>query len=162
MTVVKNNAAANGFNRWTLNGEAFSMDTLKPMYPVHEGRRYRLKFRNASDDIHPLHLHRHSFELARIGGKPTAASEGRRDAGRFQELEFDFGRQSGQTSSVHQQLHGGFRFAGAFQLSVRTASLLHSFPCSPCQASTVFLSVFRPEPDDTSHATAIAPVRLSC
>jgi len=31
------------------------------MHPVHEGRRYRLKFRNASDDIHPLHLHRHSF-----------------------------------------------------------------------------------------------------
>src|ERR1700745_173824 len=27
--------------------------------------RYRLKFRNASDDIHPLHLHRHSFELTR-------------------------------------------------------------------------------------------------
>jgi FtsP/CotA-like multicopper oxidase with cupredoxin domain len=55
-----------------LNGEAFSMDTMKPMCTVHEGRRYRLKFRNASDDIHPLHLHRHSFELTRIGGKPTA------------------------------------------------------------------------------------------
>jgi peptidoglycan/xylan/chitin deacetylase (PgdA/CDA1 family) len=39
---------------------------------VHEGRRYRLKFRNASDDIHPLHLHRHSFELTRIACKPTA------------------------------------------------------------------------------------------
>jgi FtsP/CotA-like multicopper oxidase with cupredoxin domain len=23
---------------------------------------YRVKLRNASDDIHPLHLHRHSFE----------------------------------------------------------------------------------------------------
>ena len=31
-----------------------------------------MKFRNASDDVHPLHLHRHSFELTRIGGKPTA------------------------------------------------------------------------------------------
>ena len=25
-----------------------------------------------SEDIHPLHLHRHSFELTRIGGKTTA------------------------------------------------------------------------------------------
>ena len=39
------------------------MEAMKPIYTVHEGRRYRLKFRNASDDIHPLHLHRHSFEL---------------------------------------------------------------------------------------------------
>ena len=35
------------------------------MYTVHEGRGYRLKFRAASDDIQPLHLHRHSFELVR-------------------------------------------------------------------------------------------------
>jgi FtsP/CotA-like multicopper oxidase with cupredoxin domain len=72
MTIVKHNAALSGFNQWTLNGEAFSMDTIKPMFTVQEGRRYRLKFRNASDDIHPLHLHRHSFELTRIGAKPTA------------------------------------------------------------------------------------------
>jgi hypothetical protein len=41
-------------------------------YAVKQGRRYRLKFRNASDDIHSLHLHRHSFEPVRVGGKPTA------------------------------------------------------------------------------------------
>ena len=72
MLIVKHNAALNGFNQWTLNGEAFSMETMKPMYTVHHGRRYRMKFRNASDDIHPLHLHRHSFELMRVGSKPTA------------------------------------------------------------------------------------------
>ena len=67
------------------------METKKPMYTVHEGRRYRLKFRNASDDVHPLHLHRHSFELTRIAGKPTAGVI--KDVwmpGGFQELEFDF------------------------------------------------------------------------
>ena len=47
------------------------MDTMKPTFTVHQGRRYRLKFHNASDDIHPLHLHRHGFELTRIAGKPT-------------------------------------------------------------------------------------------
>ena len=91
MTIVKHNGALNGFNQWTLNREAFSMETVKPMYPVHEGRRYRLKFRNASDDIHPLHLHRHSFELTRIAGKPTAGVI--KDVvmlGGFQEVEFDF------------------------------------------------------------------------
>ena len=72
-TIVKHNAALEGFNQWTLNGEAFSMQTMKPVYTLHEGRRYRLKFRNASDDIHPLHLHRHSFELtrSRTGRQPA-------------------------------------------------------------------------------------------
>ena len=72
MLIVKHNAAVDGFNQWTLNGEAFSMETMRPAYTLHEGRRYRLRFRNASDDIHPLHLHRHSFELTRIAGRPTA------------------------------------------------------------------------------------------
>ena len=29
-------------------------------------------FRNASGDQHPMHLHRHSFELTKIGGKTTS------------------------------------------------------------------------------------------
>jgi FtsP/CotA-like multicopper oxidase with cupredoxin domain len=91
MTIVKHNAALNGFSQWTLNGEAFSTDTMKPMFTLNKGRRYRLKFHNASDDIHPLHLHWHSFELTRLGGKPTAGVI--KDVvmlGGFQELEFDF------------------------------------------------------------------------
>ena len=32
MLIVKQNGALNGFNRWTLNGEAFSMETMKPTY----------------------------------------------------------------------------------------------------------------------------------
>ena len=39
----------------------------------HQGPRYRLRMRNASDDIHPIHLHRHSFELTRIAGKRLQA-----------------------------------------------------------------------------------------
>ena len=118
MTIVKHNAALDGFNQWTLNGEAFSMETMKPMYTVHEGRRYRLKFRNASDDIHPLHLHRHSFELTRIGGKPTAGVI--KDVvmlGGFQELEFDFVADNpGLTLfHCHQQLHMDFGFMALFK-----------------------------------------------
>lgn len=116
-TIVKRNGALNGFNQWTLNGEAFSMKAMKPMYRVREGRRYRLKFRNASDDIHPLHLHRHSFELVRVGGKPTAGVL--KDVvmlGGFQEIEFDFVADNpGMTLfHCHQQLHMDFGFMALF------------------------------------------------
>jgi FtsP/CotA-like multicopper oxidase with cupredoxin domain len=118
MTFVKRNAAMNGFNQWTINGGAFSIDAMKPIYEVHEGRRYRLKFRNASDDIHPLHLHRHSFELTRIAGKQTAGIM--KDVvmlGGFQELEVDFVADNpGLTLfHCHQQLHMDFGFMALFK-----------------------------------------------
>jgi FtsP/CotA-like multicopper oxidase with cupredoxin domain len=118
ITIVKHNGALDGFDQWSLNGEAFSMETMKPIYTVHEGRRYRLKFRNASDDIHPLHLHRHSFELTRIAGKLTAGVI--KDVvmlGGFQELEFDFVADNpGLTLfHCHQQLHMDFGFMALFR-----------------------------------------------
>jgi FtsP/CotA-like multicopper oxidase with cupredoxin domain len=117
-TIEKHNGALGGFNLWTLNDEAFSMDTMKPMYTVHQGRRYRFKLRNASDDIHPLHLHRHSFELTRVGGKPTSGVI--KDVvmlGGFQEVEFDFVADNpGLTLfHCHQQLHMDFGFMALFQ-----------------------------------------------
>jgi FtsP/CotA-like multicopper oxidase with cupredoxin domain len=113
ISIVKHNAALGGFNQWTLNGEAFSMEGMKPMYSVQKGHRYRMKFRNGSDDIHPLHLHRHSFELTRVGGKATAGVM--KDVvmlGGFQELEFDFVADNpGLTLfHCHQQLHMDFGF----------------------------------------------------
>jgi FtsP/CotA-like multicopper oxidase with cupredoxin domain len=117
MLIVKDNGALNGFNRWTLNGQAFSMQTMKPAYTIHQGRRYRLKFRNASDDIHPLHIHRHSFELTRFAGKPSAGVI--KDVvmlGGYQELEFDFVADNpGPTLfHCHQQLHMDFGFMAMF------------------------------------------------
>ncbi len=120
MTIVKNNGALGGFNRWTLNGEAFSMESMRPAHMLHEGRRYRLKFRNASDDIRPLHLHRHSFELSRIGGRSTSGVI--KDVvmlGGFQELEFDFVADNpGMTLfHCHQQIHMDFGFMALFSYS---------------------------------------------
>jgi FtsP/CotA-like multicopper oxidase with cupredoxin domain len=118
ITIVKRNAAAHGFNLWTLNGQAFSMDAMEPAFTLHEGRRYRLKFRNASDDVHPLHLHRHSFELTRVGGKPTSGilKDVVMLAG-FQELEVDFTADNpGLTLfHCHQQLHMDFGFMALFK-----------------------------------------------
>jgi FtsP/CotA-like multicopper oxidase with cupredoxin domain len=118
MLIVKRNAAVEGFNQWTLNGEAFSMANMRPTYTLREGRRYRLKFRNASDDIHPLHLHRHSFELTQIGGNATAGVV--KDVvmlGGFQELSVDFVADNpGLTLfHCHQQLHMDFGFMALFK-----------------------------------------------
>jgi FtsP/CotA-like multicopper oxidase with cupredoxin domain len=47
--------------------------------------------RNDSDDIHPIHLHRHTFELTSYAGKPTSGLM--KDVlmlGGYQEAEIDF------------------------------------------------------------------------
>jgi FtsP/CotA-like multicopper oxidase with cupredoxin domain len=67
MTFSKDNAAYRGCNAWSINGKPYAggatidsdaMNTLRPMFHLREGRRYRIAMRNASDDIHPIHLHR--------------------------------------------------------------------------------------------------------
>jgi FtsP/CotA-like multicopper oxidase with cupredoxin domain len=63
MTFTKRNAAEHGSNQWAINDAVFSNGSMTPAYHLRQGRRYRLRMRNASDDIHPIHLHRHSFEL---------------------------------------------------------------------------------------------------
>lgn len=117
MTFAKRNAADHGFNEWTINGVPFSMEKMEPRFPLHQGRRYRLRMRNASDDIHPMHLHRHSFELTRIAGKPTAGVI--KDVamlGGYQEMEVDFtADQPGLTLfHCHMQLHMDYGFMALF------------------------------------------------
>jgi FtsP/CotA-like multicopper oxidase with cupredoxin domain len=67
----RDSGALNGskFDTWTINGDAWP--DVKPM-EVQEGKRYRMVFRNASGDQHPMHLHRHSFELTKIGDRTTS------------------------------------------------------------------------------------------
>ncbi|MBV8674952.1 MAG: multicopper oxidase domain-containing protein, partial [Acidobacteriaceae bacterium] len=74
MLFEKKNAAIDGFNQWTINGTAYPDTQMmaSPAFHLHQGKRYRLRMRNASDDIHPIHLHRHTFELTRIAGQPTS------------------------------------------------------------------------------------------
>jgi FtsP/CotA-like multicopper oxidase with cupredoxin domain len=57
------------FNRWTVNDKFWP--AIDPLV-VHRGKRYRLAFHNGMEDGHPIHLHRHSFELVSIAGKATA------------------------------------------------------------------------------------------
>jgi FtsP/CotA-like multicopper oxidase with cupredoxin domain len=57
------------FDTWTINNK--SWPDIDPLM-VQEGKRYRLVFRNGSGDQHPMHLHRHTFEVTRIGEKQTS------------------------------------------------------------------------------------------
>jgi len=56
-------------DHWTINGKSFpKTDPIK----VQANRRYRLRFDNQSDEAHPVHLHRHSFELTKYAGIATS------------------------------------------------------------------------------------------
>lgn len=117
MLFAKNNAALNGFNQWSINGIPFPMHNMHPMFHLRRGRRYRLRMRNASDDIHPVHLHRHSFELTKIAGQSTAGIM--KDVvmlGGSQEIEADFVADNpGLTLfHCHQQLHMDYGFMALF------------------------------------------------
>jgi len=119
MTFAKDNAAEEGFNRWTINGVAYPMTggTAPASFHLTQGKRYRIRMRNASDDIHPIHLHRHSFELTKIFGKSSAGIL--KDVvmlGGYQEAEIDFVADNpGMTLfHCHQQLHMDFGFMTLF------------------------------------------------
>jgi FtsP/CotA-like multicopper oxidase with cupredoxin domain len=107
--------ARSGFEQFTINGTAFSMDRMKPLFNLNLGKRYRLRLRNATDDTHPLHLHRHTFELTSFAGHPTAGVM--KDVvmiGGFQELTVDFRADQPGLSlfHCHMQHHMDFGFMG--------------------------------------------------
>jgi FtsP/CotA-like multicopper oxidase with cupredoxin domain len=56
-------------DEWMINGK--SWPNTDPIV-VHEGLRHRLVFDNRSMDDHPVHLHRHNFELVSIRGAATS------------------------------------------------------------------------------------------
>ena len=56
-------------DRWMINGRSFPEAGSITLHP---GLRHRLVFRNLSGDDHPVHMHRHAFELV----YPPEASSG--------------------------------------------------------------------------------------
>jgi FtsP/CotA-like multicopper oxidase with cupredoxin domain len=110
-------AAGHGHvDRWTINGATF--EESAPI-PIHRGRRYRLALQNRGDDSHPLHLHRHQFELVRV---QESTGEWKATAGVLkdtvlvrpnQRMDVDFVADNpGLTLfHCHHQLHMNFGFA---------------------------------------------------
>jgi FtsP/CotA-like multicopper oxidase with cupredoxin domain len=56
------------FNTWLVNGKPYPHENE---FVLKQGTRYRLVFRNRTDDAHPLHLHRHQLELVEMNGVKT-------------------------------------------------------------------------------------------
>jgi FtsP/CotA-like multicopper oxidase with cupredoxin domain len=74
--------------------------------------RYRIGFHNGMEGSHPLHLHRHSFEVT-SGGKPTAGIiKGTINVPKNSTVEVDFVANNAGPSLVHCHLqqHMDFGF----------------------------------------------------
>jgi len=106
------------FDVWTVNNKPWpESDPLS----VQQGKRYRLVLRNGSGDQHPIHLHRHSFEVVRIGDKQLSGLM--KDTINLMPLdtvEVDFvANNPGNTlMHCHQQLHMDY----GFMLMIKYAS----------------------------------------
>jgi FtsP/CotA-like multicopper oxidase with cupredoxin domain len=62
-------AGHNWVDKWTINGKSYpKTDPIR----VTANRRYRLVLDNRSDEAHPIHLHRHTFELTKVEGVATS------------------------------------------------------------------------------------------
>jgi FtsP/CotA-like multicopper oxidase with cupredoxin domain len=119
MTFAEDASAEEGFNRWTINGVAYAMsnEMVPASFHLKQGKRYRIRMRNASDDIHPIHLHRHSFELTKLAGVTTAGiMKDVVSLGVHQIYEIDFVADNpGLTLfHCHQQMHMDFGFMTLF------------------------------------------------
>jgi FtsP/CotA-like multicopper oxidase with cupredoxin domain len=78
-----------GYNRWTINGK--SWPATNPLFTTERGKRYRLAMTNKSGDNHPVHLHRHTFEVTKVGDKATAGvMKDTINMTRFSTVEIDF------------------------------------------------------------------------
>jgi FtsP/CotA-like multicopper oxidase with cupredoxin domain len=102
-------------DHWTINGKSFpKTDPIR----VRANSRYRLRFDNQSDDAHPVHLHRHTFEITNFAGKATSGVM--KDvvvipARKQVEVDFTADNPGPTLFHCHQQLHMDFGFMTMIQ-----------------------------------------------
>ncbi len=106
-----------GMERWEINGHIYSEQDAPKI--LRRGRRYRLAFNNRTAEAHPLHLHRYTFELARIDA--TVTSGVTKDVivlQPYQRADVDFvPRQTGLALfHCHQQMHMEMGFKRLFRI----------------------------------------------
>jgi FtsP/CotA-like multicopper oxidase with cupredoxin domain len=103
------------FDSWAINGKSYPhTDTIM----LRQGQRYRLQLINHSTDDHPLHLHRHSFEVTKLDG--TAVSGLSKDvlvvpANTTSEVDFTASNPGATLFHCHNQTHMDFGFMMLFQ-----------------------------------------------
>lgn len=69
MVFEKVPSGAGKFNLFLINGKAYPHENE---FVLQTGTRYRLTMRNRTDDAHPMHMHRHVWEVRSINDKPTS------------------------------------------------------------------------------------------
>lgn len=102
-------------DKWTVNGKEFPHTD-----PIHvsAGGVYRLIFDNRSEEAHPIHLHRHTFELVSVAGVPTSGV--RKDvvmvaANSQVEVELLANNPGPTLFHCHNQMHMDFGFMTMFE-----------------------------------------------
>ena len=110
-------AGHGAMDRWMINGKSFP-DTETVALKM--GRRYRLALTNKSMDDHPVHLHRHTFELRTMAGRETRGVM--KDtvlvkAGTEAEVEFTANAPGLSLFHCHQQDHMDMGFMMLFRCS---------------------------------------------
>lgn len=103
------------FDYWMINGKSYpKTETLL----LDEGKRYRLTMQNKSPDDHPIHMHRHTFEVTSLEGKPMSGL--RKDvvvvkANSTAEIDFLASNPGTTLFHCHQQNHMDFGFMMLFR-----------------------------------------------
>lgn len=103
------------FDTWEVNGKSFpDTDTIM----LREGNRYRLRMTNHSTDDHPVHLHRHTFEVANLDGKPLSGLS--KDvvvisANTTADVDFTADNPGATLLHCHNQAHMDFGFMTLFR-----------------------------------------------
>ena len=90
---------------WRINGKSYP-NTESPS--LEAGKRYRLVMKNLSTDDHPIHLHRHTFEVTSVGGTTMRGLS--KDvllipAQKISEVEFTANHPGNTLFHCHQQDH---------------------------------------------------------
>ena len=110
LVIEKKFAGSRWVDKWTINGKSWpKTDPIS----VKEGFRYRLAFDNRSEEAHPVHLHRHTFELKSVAG--TATSGVYKDVvvvppKSVMEVEFIANNPGKTLFHCHQQMHMDYGF----------------------------------------------------
>jgi len=97
-------------DNWTINGKSYPK--TDPIV-VQANKRYKFRFDNQSDEAHPVHLHRHSFELTKFAGVATSGVV--KDvvmvpARRQVEVDFLADNPGASLFHCHMQLHMDYGF----------------------------------------------------
>ena len=93
-------------DHWMINGKSWpNTETI----PLTRGQRYRLKFKNHSTDDHPVHLHRHNFEIRSLPKNPQTQGVIKDvvlvEAGTDVDVEFTANNPGSTLFHCHQQNH---------------------------------------------------------